>query len=92
MSAEPLGTAQEPAVDVTEPSEREQNLGCIAGGLFAATSLGGGASLTLLHEPARTVVGLIIGVPWLIAGVWWLALFLRRTARSYKAGAAGDDR
>ncbi len=77
--------------DVTEPTEKEQTVGFIAGSLWAVTTLAGGASLAWLNDPGRTIAGVVIGVPWLLFGVWWLMLFLRRTGRSYRAGSSGSE-
>ncbi len=84
MPAGPAGT------DHARPDDREETIGCVAGSLWALTALAGGASLTWLREPARTWVGVLFGVPWLIFGLWWLGLFLRRTVRAYRSGRAGD--
>ena len=75
------------AVDVTEPDDQERTLGAVLGTAWIImTFLGGGIALAKLEGTARTVAALLVGVPWLIGGMWWLSLYFRRVGRSYRAG------
>lgn len=74
------------ANDHTKPEDAEASAGAVAGIAWFICMAGGGGSVALTTGTPRVVIGVMFGVLWLVAGVWWLALFLRRTGRAYRSG------
>lgn len=76
--------------DVTQPDDTESALGVtLCAVWFFMTVLGGGAALLAADGTTQSVIYAVLGIGWLIGGLWWLGLFLRRVGRSYRAGV--DD-
>lgn len=72
-----------------DPGERESNAGMIAGTAWILGLVLGGGSYSLTSGNLQLVLAAIFGTVWVVAGVWWIWLFLGRMRRSYQYGKTG---
>lgn len=68
------------------PGKREETFGALAGLIYLVATALAGVFYVVGNDTTENIAGVILGVLLVGFGSVWLAYFLRRTFRSYKAG------